>query len=1580
MNQASTTVFSVSGNTYLGSITGPLQAINGLVSATSTMSLAYGGTGLSTAPIYGQLLIGNALGGYTLTSTSSLGLASWSTTSANYWETTQVARGGGGFSTTSNNYWLSQNQGNAFSTTSGNYLLSTFNKGYFFSTSSADYWLTLNRSNAFSSTSASYWLAQNLNNAFSSSSADYWKSFNNFFSTTSADNWLTLNQGKAFSTTSANYWRSVSDLWSTTSAIYFAHSSTTIPKTYTSNTFTGENIFTSSTTLQNFTAQNGTTTNLTVSTDATIGRKLSIGNPAIPGLTVYEKVFINDETGAQSDVSFKVAGGGWPVWNFGSAKGTLTSPSINDADADVGQMSFYGYDGTSFMESSNYKGQIDGTPGVGSMPGRIVFNTTRAGSVTPSFSMVINSKGFVGIGTTTPYAALSVVGQVVGSYFTATSTTATSTFANGINITGGCFSVNGVCISLNGNGSNSWSTTSANYWLTLNRENSFSTTSANHFLVQNQGNAFSSTSANYFANSSTTLAKTYTSNTFTAPQTFNYASATAFTVLGNAYLGSITGPLQAINGLVSATSAMSIAYGGTGLSTAPTYGQLLIGNSLGGYTLTSTSSLGLASWSTTSANYWETTQAARGGGSFATTTVDYWKTQRDFFSTTSANYFVNSSTTIPKTYTSNTFTAPQLFNYASATAFTVTGSTYMGSITGPLQAINGLISASSTMSVAYGGTGLSTAPTYGQVLLGNSNGGYSLVATSSLGLTSPWTTSGLNIFSNNAGNVGIGTSSPFAKLSVVGDVVASNLIATSTDGNVMIGNNAFPNRVASTDAGGISLSGWSGVTSNLGLFSEVDGQLLSYGINATQIGNRDTSRIGAMCRMHTRANTPYFSIKKQVGTIETSNFQIATSGAIAIGSNFPSDFNAPLAQLHVRNSDPSQPALLLDSTFSGQTANMFAIFNSLGATTTSFDANGNGTTTGSFRISGTASTSNFIVSNTIEGAGLSDCHATSSKLMWNATTKKFECGVDHGAPLAKGNSAMATSTLNATNRVILSTSIAPSSSSVQVRIDATAQINSGSNTDDDVNVTLIRGYACGVNVLATRIHFTTLTAATGIGEGLVSFAITDSPATNASTTYSICAKSAAGIAHNITNRDILVQEIDTIGAADLAEIYPTNDNSIESGDIVSLDPDMDIGVKKSEKSTKELILGVASTKPALLIGGMEGEGISGIPVALSGRVPVKVSTENGNIKKGDNLTMSSIAGVAMKARKSGNIIGKAISGYSDDGIGRVNMFVGNENYNGDGLGEMASSTSLVDNGFSRNVLAKLISDKELLIQNRATTSLSEIFTDRIAAGLEIIAPKATIGGLTVDKIGSVGNIVEMLNDVNFFGRAYFNADMGGFALIPQGQKSVDIVFDKEYVNQPVVNSTISFNDGEDNGKDALVWASDIKYLITKKSTKGFTIALNINAPIDIRLSWMALAIKDAKTFSPRGQGASIQQNDTASVSQAITEGSSSRNANSTTGVLPSVANEATSSSQLPIDNSTSSISTGTTTESAPVNETPITPEVTNPVVESMEPVTEPVVEPIVAPVVELNNISNTPSVSEVVSETVAAPVEAVTSN
>ncbi len=71
----------------------------------------------------------------------------------------------------------------------------------------------------------------------------------------------------------------------------------------------------------------------------------------------------------------------------------------------------------------------------------------------------------------------------------------------------------------------------------------------------------------------------------------------------------------------------------------------------------------------------------------------------------------------------------------TATNLIATGTlTLAPTLTGSLQALNGIVSASSTISVAYGGTGLSVSPSYGQLLLGQSNGLYALTATSSLGL------------------------------------------------------------------------------------------------------------------------------------------------------------------------------------------------------------------------------------------------------------------------------------------------------------------------------------------------------------------------------------------------------------------------------------------------------------------------------------------------------------------------------------------------------------------------------------------------------------------------------------------------------------------------------------------------------------------------------------------------------------------------------------------------------------------------------------------------------------------------------
>jgi hypothetical protein len=113
----------------------------------------------------------------------------------------------------------------------------------------------------------------------------------------------------------------------------------------------------------------------------------------------------------------------------------------------------------------------------------------------------------------------------------------------------------------------------------------------------------------------------------------------------------------------------------------------------------------------------------------------------------------------------------------------------------------------------------------------------------------------------------------------------------------------------------------------------------------------------------------------------------------------------------------------------------------------------------------------------------------------------------------------------------------------------------------------------------------------------------------------------------------------TGGGVDLAEYILDTKGDTEAGDVVAADPDNDESVTKSSIPYDSAVVGIVSTKPHLLIGmelvmdeetGEMYEDVSAAKLALAGRVPVKVTDENGSIKRGDLLTTSSRSGYAMK--------------------------------------------------------------------------------------------------------------------------------------------------------------------------------------------------------------------------------------------------------------------------------------------------------------------------------------------------------------
>jgi len=136
------------------------------------------------------------------------------------------------------------------------------------------------------------------------------------------------------------------------------------------------------------------------------------------------------------------------------------------------------------------------------------------------------------------------------------------------------------------------------------------------------------------------------------------------------------------------------------------------------------------------------------------------------------------------------------------------------------------------------------------------------------------------------------------------------------------------------------------------------------------------------------------------------------------------------------------------------------------------------------------------------------------------------------------------------------------------------------------------------------------------------------------------------------------------GGADLAEPFPVvNQQATPPGAVVVIDEKNPGKLKISDKAYDTRVAGVVSgaggVNPGLTLQ-QEGVLADGINVALTGRVYVFASTQNGQILPGDLLTTSDLAGHAMKAtdktKSFGTIVGKAMTSL-ENGEGLVLVLV-----------------------------------------------------------------------------------------------------------------------------------------------------------------------------------------------------------------------------------------------------------------------------------------------------------------------------------
>ncbi|MBI4458027.1 hypothetical protein HY633_03635 [Candidatus Uhrbacteria bacterium] len=149
-------------------------------------------------------------------------------------------------------------------------------------------------------------------------------------------------------------------------------------------------------------------------------------------------------------------------------------------------------------------------------------------------------------------------------------------------------------------------------------------------------------------------------------------------------------------------------------------------------------------------------------------------------------------------------------------------------------------------------------------------------------------------------------------------------------------------------------------------------------------------------------------------------------------------------------------------------------------------------------------------------------------------------------------------------------------------------------------------------------------------------------------------------------------DCDTSPVADYAELYPVVEAAY--GDVVvasdlmakSTLGDLVPKLRMSTAPYQREVIGVVSNN----YGDFTSAGYNiddkdnPMPIALNGRVPTKVSAENGPIKVGDPITTSSKPGVGMKATRPGMIIGYALNSWNGAGVGKINVFINTEYYPG----------------------------------------------------------------------------------------------------------------------------------------------------------------------------------------------------------------------------------------------------------------------------------------------------------------------------
>ncbi|WKZ28868.1 MAG: hypothetical protein QY323_05060 [Patescibacteria group bacterium] len=310
------------------------------------------------------------------------------------------------------------------------------------------------------------------------------------------------------------------------------------------------------------------------------------------------------------------------------------------------------------------------------------------------------------------------------------------------------------------------------------------------------------------------------------------------------------------------------------------------------------------------------------------------------------------------------------------------------------------------------------------------------------------------------------------------------------------------------------------------------------------------------------------------------------------------------------------------------------------------------------------------------------------------------------------------------------------------------------------------------------------------------------------------------------------------GGLDYAETFPAAPD-LDAGDIVMVDAanTNGYGVKKSDAAYENTLLGVISTKPGFLT----GKSTAGTqPVALAGRVPVKVNTESGEIKPGDPITSSSTPGVGMKAAEAGRVIGIALEGWNGSGTGRITVFVNPSWWNGPAAlaGAIAGGTLSTNGETLIDLKNSTLAGVSAIV---STSGLWSVTSDGILAAQKVEAKSVQAENVVLVQSESAASVSE--------------------GVVPEG-------YNATLVRNPSMTSNakvfVSFLGDPGGG-----------YWIGEKGEGDFTLHLARPATQDLPFEYWILGVDDRRPSPPTGTDESTPLSDGSPPIDPETTGSAS---------------------------------------------------------------------------------------------------------